>query len=67
MGDAEDQNDVSGQWYDEWPLDTWVASAIFRSLRVTFLPMLVKEPAEYPEPDEDEASYEALLLEHESN
>jgi hypothetical protein len=29
--------------------------------------MFVKEPAEYPEPDEDEASNEALLHEPESN
>jgi hypothetical protein len=29
--------------------------------------MLVKEPPEYPEPDEDEASNEALLNEPESN
>jgi len=60
LGDIEDQNDVSGQWHDEWPLDTWVDSPIFRWLRDTFLPMLVKEPAEDPEPDEDEASNEAL-------
>jgi hypothetical protein len=67
LGDTEDRNDVSGQWYNEWPLDTWVDSPIFRWLRDTFLPMLVKEPAEYPEPDEDEASNEALLHEPESN
>jgi len=67
LGDTKDRNDVSGQWYDEWPLDTWVDSPIFQSLRDTFLPILVKEPAEYPEPDNDEASNEALLLEHESN
>jgi len=29
--------------------------------------MVVKEPAEYPEPDEDEASNEALLHEPEIN
>jgi len=22
LGDTENRNDVSGQWYDEWPLDT---------------------------------------------
>jgi len=53
-GDTEDSNDVSGQWYDQWALDTWVDLPIFRWLRETFLPMLVKEPAEYPEPDEDD-------------
>jgi len=56
LGDTEDRNDVSGQWYNEWPLDTWVDSQIFRCLRETLLPMLVKEPVEYPKPDENEAS-----------
>ena len=67
LGDTEDRNDVSGQWYKEWPLDTSVDSAIFRWLQDTFLQMLVKEPAEYSEPDEDEASNQALLHEPESN
>jgi len=67
LGDTEDRNDVSGQWYNEWTLDTWVDSPIFRWLRDTFLPMLVNEPAEYPEPDEDDASNAALLHEPESN
>jgi len=67
LGDTKDRNDVSGQWHDEWPLDTWVDSPIVRWLRDTFLPMLVKEPAEYPEPDEDKASNEALLHEPEIN
>jgi hypothetical protein len=67
LGDTEDRNDISGQWYNEWPLDTWVDSPIFQWLRDTFLPMLVKEPAEYPEPDEDEASHEGLLQEPENN
>jgi len=62
-GDTEDPNDVSGQWYDEWALDTWVDLPIFRWLRETFLPMLVKEPAEYPEPDKDDPLREALLPE----
>jgi len=66
LGDTEDRNDVSGQWYNEWPLDTWVDSPIFRWLRDTFLPMLVKESVEYPEPDEDEASNGAPLHEPES-
>jgi len=67
FGDTEDRNDVSGQCYNEWPLDTWVDSPIFRWLRDKFLPMLVKEPAEYPEPNDDEASNEALLHQPESN
>jgi len=67
LGDTEDRNDVSGQWYTEWPLDTWVNSPIFRWLRETFLPILVKELPEYPKPDEDEASNEALLHQPESD
>jgi len=67
LGDTEHCNDISGQWYNEWPLDTLVDCPIFRWLRDTFLPMIVKEPAESPEPDEDKASNEAILLEHEGN
>jgi len=63
LGDTEDRNDVSAQWHDELPLDTWVESPIFCWLRETFLPMLVKEPAEYPESDQDDASREMLLPE----
>jgi hypothetical protein len=36
-------------------------------LAETFLPMLVKEPAEYFKPDNDDASNKALLHEPESN
>jgi len=32
LGDTEDRNDISGQWYNKWPLDTWVDSPIFRWL-----------------------------------
>jgi len=63
LADTKDCNDVSGQWYNEWPLNPWVDSLIFRWLRGTFLPMVVNEPAEYPEPDEDEASNEVLPYE----
>jgi len=65
LGDTEDRNIVSGQWYTESALDTWVDSPISRWLRETFLPMLVKEHAEYPEPDEDDPLREALLPEPE--
>jgi len=65
LGVTEDGNDVSGQWYDEWPLDTWVDSPIFRWLRETFLPMLVNKHAEYAKPDEDDPLREALLPEQE--
>jgi hypothetical protein len=61
LGDTEDWNDVSAQWYDEWILSTWVDNLIIRWLRERFLPMLVNEPAEYPEPDKDKASNQALL------
>ena len=61
LGDTEDRNEDSGQLYDDWQLDTWVASPIFRTLRDTFLPMLFYQPAEYPEPDHDNESREALL------
>jgi len=61
LGDTEGRNDVSGQWHDEWPLDTWVECPIFRWLRETLLTMLVKERAEYSDPDQDDASRETLL------
>jgi len=64
LGDREDHNDVSGQWYNERPLNSWVDSPIFRWLRETFLPMLVNEPAQYPEPDQDDESREVLLPEN---
>ena len=63
LGNTEDRNSVSGQWHDQLPLDSWVESPIFRWLRETSLPMLVKEPAEYPEPDQDDPSRETLLPE----
>jgi hypothetical protein len=61
LGDTEDRNDVSGQRSNEWPLDNWVDSPIFRWLRDTFLPMILNESAEYPKPNEDQASNVALL------
>jgi hypothetical protein len=54
LGDTEDRNNVSGQFYDEWAVDTLVDLLIFRRLRETFLPMLVKEPLQFPELDEDD-------------
>jgi len=51
---------MSGQWYNEWPQNTQVDSPILRWLRDSFLSMVVKEPAEYLKPDEDEASDEVL-------
>ena len=64
LGVTEDRNDDSGQWHDEWPLDTCVEPPIFRWLRETSLPILVKEPAVYPEADQDDASRETLFPEH---
>jgi len=29
LGDTEDRNAVSGQWHNDWPLDTWVEPPIF--------------------------------------
>ena len=60
LGDTEDQNDVSGQWYDECALNTSVDSPILRWLRETSLPMLVERTVGYPEPDKDESSDEAI-------
>jgi len=48
LADTEDRNQHSGQWYDQWPLDTWVDSPIFRWPRDTLLPQLVNAPGEYP-------------------
>jgi len=62
-GVTEDRNDPSGQWYDEWVLDTWVDSPIIRRPSETFLPMLINEHAEYPKPDEDNPLGGALLPE----
>jgi hypothetical protein len=66
LGDSDGWNDVPGQWYNEWPPDTEVGCPILRWLRESFLTMLVKEPAEYSEPDQDEASDVALLHEADS-
>jgi len=63
LGDTEDHNDVCGQLHDEWPLNTWVDSLIFRWPREEFLPMLLNTTAEYPEPDQDDTSRDALLPE----
>jgi len=64
LGDTEDCNNVSWQCYKEWPAETGVDSSISRSLRDTFLPMFVDEPAEYCEPDQDNTSREAVLPKH---
>lgn len=61
LGDAEDCNEVSGQWYNEWPLAAWGDSPIFRWLIETFLPTFVNIPAEYPEPEDDDTSRETFL------
>jgi len=67
LEDTEDCNDISGQWYNEWVLNTWVDSPIFRWLRQTFRPMPANEPAEYPKHDEDDPLGVALLPEQESH
>jgi hypothetical protein len=67
LGDTEDWNNVLGQWDNEWPLDTWVDTPIFRWLRNPFLQILFKEPADYPKREKEEASNEEILHEPESN
>ena len=64
---TEDRNDISGRWYNDWLLNTWMDSPIFRWLRETLLPMNVKVPAEYPAPDQNDKSREALLPEQDPN
>jgi hypothetical protein len=67
LGDTQDWNDISGQWYNEWQLNTWGDFPIFRWLRDMFRRMLVNAAAEYAEPDEEEASNEVLLHKLERN
>jgi hypothetical protein len=55
LGNTKDRKEVSGQWRDESPVETWVESLIFQRLREIFLPMLVNESAEYPESYQDYA------------
>jgi len=63
LGDTEDYNEVSGQWYDKWPDDTRVYYPILWRPRETFLPILVNDRAEVPKPDQDDESRELLLPE----
>jgi len=63
LGDTKDCNDVSGQRHDQIPLDTWEEDYIFQLLRDAFLPMLVKQPAEYLKPDQGRSWKETLLPE----
>jgi len=67
LGHTENRNDMAGQWFNEWPLDTWVDSPNFFRLREKFLPMLGNELAENPEPDLDDESREALIPVHHRN
>jgi len=60
MRDTEDRNDISGQWYNAWPRDAWVDSAIIWCWREKLLPILVNEPTQYPEPDQHNKSREGL-------
>jgi hypothetical protein len=48
LGDTNDQNDDSGQWQHESPVDTWVDPPIFRWLAATFLPILVNASTAFP-------------------
>ena len=67
LGAREDHNNMSRKWYSEWPLDTLVDTPVFRWLRETFLPVLVNQHAEYPEPDEDDPLREAYVPEQGSH
>jgi len=67
LSDTEDHIDVSGLWYDEWPLDTLVESPTFWWWRETFLPMFVYEVGDNHEPDQGEESTEVLLPEEDVN
>jgi len=60
----EDHN-VSGRWYKESLLDTWVDSPRFWLLWEIFLPILVNGCVDYPEPDGNDISREMLFLEQE--
>jgi len=65
LGDTNNHNTLLKQWYDEGLLDAMVDYPIFQGLIVTFLPMLIFEPVEYTEPDQDKTSSEVLLHEPE--
>ena len=67
LGDTEHHNNLSGQWYDEWPINTWVDCPMFQWLREILMPILINESVEYREPEQEEASSEALLHEHGRN
>jgi hypothetical protein len=62
LGDTENHNNVSREWNNEWALESWVDPLISHWLRERFLPLLVKEPAEFPESDEDDPLREAIIL-----
>lgn len=47
LRDTNDCNKISEDWYNEWPHHAWVNSPIFQWLRESFLPLPVKEPADY--------------------
>jgi len=65
LEETEDWNNVSWQSYSQWPLDPWVDSPIIQWLRETFLATLLMEHAEYPKPDDADASRQVLLPENE--
>jgi hypothetical protein len=67
LGDTEDHNDISGKWYVEWALNTSADSPIFQWFGEAFLPTLLKEPAEYHKPDQDDPLREELLLAHQTH
>jgi len=58
---TKNQNDFPGQSYSEWWHSSWVASAIFGWLRVSFLWMIVHNSVEYPEPEQVIKSSDTIL------
>lgn len=65
LRDTENYDDVSGKWYNQWPLNTLVDDLILTLRREEYLQMLVNEPEEYSALEQDEASTEVLLHKHE--
>jgi len=63
LEDTEECNTDSERSHDEWPLHPSEESLIVRLQSETHLPILVKELAENPEPDQDDAWIEMLHAE----
>jgi len=60
-------NQVSEQWFTEWPLDTSVDCPIFTWLWEVLQPLLFDEPAKYVELNQCVELSETLLHKHKRN